>query len=322
VIHAGIYYPTGSLKARLCVAGRRQLYPYCIDRGIKTSRRGKLIVATAENEIESLQALLVRGRQNGVDDLEWLTAAEAVKMEPALHCLGAIHSPSTGIVDSHGLMLGLQADLESAGGVISFGSSVIGIEPGLNGITVRTSNNDEQLAISALEVVNCAGLSAVTVARTTTRVDSAIWPQACYSKGNYFRLNGASPFAHLVYPAPVPGGLGVHLALDLSGNARFGPDVEAVQSAEVSLAVDPARANDFYASIRRYWPGLKDGSLLPDYAGIRPKIALDGSQATDFSILTEKDHGVGGLVHCLGIESPGLTSCLAIADEVITRLGI
>jgi len=320
VIHAGIYYPPGSLKARLCVSGRHQLYAYCNDRGINTSCPGKLIVATEDEDIATLEQLLLRGRQNGVDDLAWLTAPQAKQMEPALHCLAAIHSPSTGIVDSHGLMLSLQAELEASGGIISFGSAVSGITPGKNALIVRACNNDERLDIAAAEVINCSGLSAVAVARATKNINSDCWPQARFSKGNYFRIEGKSPFSRLIYPAPVAGGLGIHLVLDLCGNARFGPDVEVIEDARASLAVDPARANDFYQSIRRYWPDLEDHTLLPDYAGIRPKIAYEGSHATDFSILSETEHGVPDLVHCLGIESPGLTSCLAIPDEVVMQL--
>lgn len=320
VIHAGIYYPPGSLKAEVCVRGKHKLYRYCEEREIAVRRLGKLIVATSEDELETIERLRRRGLENGVTDLQWLSSKQARTLEPELVCLGALHSPSTGIVDSHGLMLGLQADLEANGGQICFLSDVHLIRADESPIALEVSNQGKVLRIEVNEVINSAGLGAVDLAHHTLGLKSEILPEAKFSKGNYFRLNGKTPFSRLIYPAPVPGGLGIHLALDLSGNARFGPDVEKASGAHESLKVDPSRADDFYRSIRRYWPGLKPGMLSPDYAGIRPKISDSGSAQTDFKLLGPRDHRVPGMVHCLGIESPGLTSCLAIADEVINRL--
>ena len=320
VIHAGIYYPPGSLKARLCVEGKKALYQHCEQYGVPYHRTGKLIVAVEDGEVEDLNQLLDRARANGVDDVCWLTESEAKEMEPALHCVGALYSPSTGIIDSHALMLSLQGVLESRGGSICFAATVKEFRPGENGITLDVVDQDGHSQITASEVINCAGLNAVHLATQTQGVSPDLWPEAKFSKGNYFRLKGPSPFKRLIYPAPVPGGLGTHLVLDINGNARFGPDVEPAGNAQVSLEVDAHRATEFYRSVRRYWPQLGDGALEPDYAGIRPKLELEGSYATDFRLLSSDYHQVSGLVHCLGIESPGLTSSLAIADEVLSLL--
>ena len=320
VIHAGIYYAPDSLKARVCVAGKQKLYKYCKERGVVARRLGKLIVATSEEDLNTLDSLLERGEKNGLDDLELLSDVEAKKMEPELMCLGALYSPSTGIVDSHNLMLSLLADLEAGDGQLSVLSWVREIDAARSPIRLKVTNDNTELIITADEVINCAGLAAVELAHRT-RGPVASLPQACFSKGNYFRLTCRTPFSRLIYPAPVPGGLGIHLVLDLAGNARFGPDVEAVHSAKGDLKVDPSRAAGFYQNIRRYWPGLQQGTLVPDFAGIRPKISNLGSDKTDFCLLGSRTHGVSGLVHCLGIESPGLTSCLAIAEEVVEQLG-
>ncbi len=320
VIHGGIYYQPGSLKARLCVEGRNKLYRYCADRHISARPTGKLIVATSVEDVDTLEQLLVRGRGNGVDDLVWLSSENAAAMEPELDCLAALYSPSTGIVDSHGLMLGLQGDLESAGSVISFTTEVLGIEPDAGSLVLTVNTGHEVSEIVADEVINCASHNAVRLAQQISGTRIGCMPQAWSTKGNYFRLKGKAPFSHLVYPAPEKGSLGIHLVLDLAGHARFGPDVEKVDSATVNLEVDPTRAQGFYSRIRRYWPALEDHSLEPDYAGLRPKISRPGMDQMDFEILDESDHGICGLVHCLGIESPGLTSCLAIGDEVVSRL--
>ncbi|MDE0715071.1 MAG: NAD(P)/FAD-dependent oxidoreductase [Gammaproteobacteria bacterium] len=324
VVHAGIYYPPGSAKARLCVAGKERIYAYCKARGVPVKRTGKLIAATNEQDVATLGELIRRGHANGVTDLALLDGAEALTLEPELHCLAAIHSPSTGILDTHQLMLALLGELESLGGMVSLGSRVgsltidAGSGAGHRG-TVETGRT--RLAVNAREIVNCAGLQAVPLARGVDGSDGHGLPEAFYTRGNYFRISGRSPFSHLVYPVPEPGGLGIHLTVDMAGTARFGPDVEAVNGPGAGYAVDARRAGRFYASIRRYWPALPDGALLPDYAGIRPKIRRPGRQAMDFEILGRDHHGVPGLVHCLGIESPGLTSCLAIADEVVRQLG-
>ena len=324
VVHAGIYYPPGSAKARLCVAGKERIYAYCKARGVPVKRTGKLIAATNEQDVATLGELIRRGHANGVTDLALLDGAEALALEPELRCLAAIHSPSTGILDTHQLMLALLGELESLGGMVSLGSRVnsLTIDAGSGtGHRVTVGTGRTRLALNAREIVNCAGLQAVPLARGADGSDGHGLPDAFYTRGNYFRISGRSPFSHLVYPVPEPGGLGIHLTVDMAGTARFGPDVESVAGPGAGYAVDARRAGRFYASIRRYWPALPDGALLPDYAGIRPKIRRPGRQDMDFEILGRDHHGVPGLVHCLGIESPGLTSCLAIADEVVRQLG-
>jgi len=317
VIHAGIYYPAGSLKARLCVQGRAQLYAYCAERGIGHQRCGKLIVATTPSQLAALPAIVDKARANGVNDLRRLTGEEARAMEPALSCLGAVHSPSTGIVDSHALMLALQGDLEHAGGMVALHTGVAALRSVPGGVEVHT---EEGTRLLARTVVNAAGLHACALAQRTQGLGAEHVPKAWFAKGNYFTLTGRSPFSHLIYPAPEPdrhlAGLGVHLTLDLGGQAKFGPDVQWVDAPE-DLQVDPARGEAFYAEVRRYWPGLPDGALQAGYAGIRPKISSPSEPAADFLIQGPETHGVPGLVNLLGIESPGLTSCLAIAQRVV-----
>jgi L-2-hydroxyglutarate oxidase LhgO len=314
VIHAGLYYPTGSLKAQLCVAGRRALYEFCATHGVSHQRCGKLIVATSAEQEDRLAALRRQGEANGVGDLQWLSAAQACALEPALHCTAALLSPSTGIIDSHGLMLALLGDAEQAGAVLALCSPVDGGQIASDGIVLAT-NQTEPLRFKARIVVNAAGLAAQRVAARLSGFPAAQIPSSHYAKGNYYSLAGRPPFSHLIYPLPEPGGLGVHLTLDLGGQARFGPDVEWIDEPEYS--VDPARAEKFYAEVRRYWPGLQDGALAPAFAGIRPKITAPGAAAADFLIQGPPQHGIPGLVNLFGIESPGLTSCLAIADEVV-----
>ncbi len=310
VVHAGIYYPAGSLKARFCVAGRERLYAFCAERGVEHRRCGKLIVATDDAQRERLAAIRAKGEANGVRDLRLLDRAEALAMEPALDCVAALHSPSSGIVDSHGFMLALLGDAESRGAVLATHAPVTGGSVGGEGIQVEVGGA-EPMALLARTVVNAAGLEAQAV---SMRLGVAAVPPLYLAKGNYYALQGRSPFARLVYPVPEPGGLGVHLTIDLGGQARFGPDVEWVESPDYH--VDPARAERFYAAIRRYWPGLPDGALVPAYAGIRPKIVPAGSPDADFLVQGERDHGVSGLVCLYGIESPGLTSALALAEHV------
>ncbi len=325
VIHAGLYYAAGSLKARLCVQGRDQLYAYCASRGVPHRRCGKLVVATDETQLAGLEGLLRKGAANGVHDLQRLTRDEALALEPQLACEGAILSPSTGIIDSHGLMLALQGDLEAAGGQVALSSPVVSIRCG-DARHVLHVGGDEPMALAARVVVNAAGLWAPRLAASTEGLDRAHVPVAHFSKGNYYALSGRAPFSRLVYPLPQDSWLGVHLTLDLGGQARFGPDVEwlpdAVAEAPLDYTVDPARADAFYADVRRYWPGLPDGSLQPAYSGIRPKIHTPDQPAPDWRIDGPAAHGVAGLVNLYGIESPGLTSCLAIADEVVSRLGV
>jgi len=314
VIHAGLYYAPGSLKAELCVRGRRLLYEFCAAHGVAHRRTGKLIVATSAEQAALLEDLQATGGGNGVEGLHMRTAAEAIALEPALHCVAALESASTGIVDSHGLMLALQGDFERAGGMLALESPVLGGECGADGIALQIGGA-EPMVLTAGIVANCAGLQAQALAHALRGLPADGVPAAFMAKGNYYSLAGRSPFTRLIYPVPEPGGLGVHLTLDLGGQARFGPDVEWVDTFD--YRVDPARAVGFYASIRRYWPGLPDGALQPAYSGIRPKLAGPGSPARDFMIQGPREHGIGGLVNLFGIESPGLTSALAIAERVI-----
>jgi L-2-hydroxyglutarate oxidase LhgO len=313
VIHAGIYYPRGSLKARLCVAGRQLLYAYCAERGVANRRCGKLIVATSEAQVGQLEGIRQAAAANGVADLRRIEASEALALEPALSCVAALLSPSTGIVDSHAYMLALQGDLENAGGMVVFHSRVTGLTATPQGLHLVAQDGTELLA---RRIVNAAGLKAPSLAAATGGLPAAHVPQAWYAKGNYFLLAGRAPFSRLIYPVPEPGGLGVHLTLDLGGQAKFGPDVQWVDAPE-DLVVDPARGNAFYAEVRKYWPALADGALSPGYAGIRPKIQSPERGAADFVIQGPATHGVPGLVNLFGIESPGLTSSLAIANEVL-----
>jgi L-2-hydroxyglutarate oxidase LhgO len=318
VIHAGIYYRAGSLMARHCVAGRKLLYAYCRERGVPHSNCGKLIVATNEDEKEKLAGIRERAAVNGVDDMRVLSAAEAMALEPNLRCTAALHSPSTGIVDSHSFMLTLQGDAENAGAIFAFHSPVTGgrIEP--DGIEIDVGGKDP-MTLRCRSFVNSAGLNAPALASTLAGMPPDLVPTPYWAKGNYFRLTGRSPFSRLIYPVPVPGGLGVHITVDLGGQARFGPDVEWVP--EVEFSIDPRRSDSFYGAVRRYWPGLKDGSLQPDYAGIRPKIVPPGAPAQDFVVQGRETHGIAGLVNLFGIESPGLTAAMSLAEQVHDTLG-
>jgi L-2-hydroxyglutarate oxidase LhgO len=316
VIHAGIYYAAGSLKARLCVQGKALLYAYCAERGVGHQRLGKLIVATRPEQVPTLDSILAKAAANGVHDLQKLSAAEAKALEPALACEAALLSPSTGVVDSHGLMLALQGDMENAGGLLALVSPVqhIGLKHGTVTHPIRVTTQDgTELACKVL--VNAAGLKAVAIARAMDGLDNSGLPQAHYAKGNYFTLAGKAPFSRLIYPVPEAAGLGVHLTLDLGGQAKFGPDVQWVDD-PADLQVEPRRGDAFYAEVRKYWPELADGALQSGYAGMRPKINAPHEAAADFMIQGPADHGVPGLVNLLGIESPGLTSSLAIAAHV------
>src|SRR5712692_4799578 len=318
VIHAGIYYSPGSLKAKLCVAGRLALYPFLAERGIAHRRCGKLIVATDPNQIPGLEKLHTQAKANGVADLRMLAAREARALEPQLACVAALESPSTGIVDNHAFMLGLRGEAEDHGAAIAFRSP---LRAGhiLNGAIELEVGGEDPMRLLAQSVVNCAGLFAQDVARSIEGFPAERIPPTHYCKGNYFSLSGRSPFSRLVYPAPEAAGLGVHLTLDLAGEARFGPDVEWIE--RIDYDVDPRRAEVFYKAIRSYWPGLKDGALQPAYSGIRPKLQARGQPAGDFLIQGPADHGVARLVNLFGIESPGLTASLAIGDTVRDLLG-
>ena len=320
VIHAGIYYPQGSLKAQLCVQGKQMLYDYCAQRGIGHSRCGKLIVATVQSQVAQLQSILAKAAANGVDDLVLLSREQARAMEPQLECVAAIHSPSTGIVDSHGLMLSLQGDIENAGGSVVLNTAVTSAVVQLN--TMQTAieiiaSDGTQLAANT--VINAAGLNAPLLACRIKGLDPKHVPPTFWAKGNYFTLSGKSPFSRLIYPVPEAAGLGVHLTIDLGGQAKFGPDVEWVDSPD-DLLVDAARGDAFYAEVRKYWPDLKEGALQAGYAGIRPKLQGSGVPAGDFVIQGPNVHGVPGLVNLFGIESPGLTSSLAIGEYVSQML--
>lgn len=316
VIHAGIYYQEGSLKARLCVEGKQLLYDYAAERGVPHRRCGKLIVATAPAQVAQLEAIAAKARTNGVDDLVLLSREQARAMEPQLECLAALHSPSTGIVDSHALMLSLQGDLEHAGGVLALKSAVVRAECADGAVVLMT---EDGTALRCNSVVNAAGLAAPALARRFEGLPASAVPAAHFAKGSYFTLAGRAPFSHLIYPVPEAAGLGVHLTLDLGGQAKFGPDVQWVDSPD-DLVVDPQRGDGFYAEVRKYWPALPDGALIPGYAGIRPKIAGPGEPARDFVIEGPAAHGVPGLVNLFGIESPGLTSSLAIGRHVAALL--
>jgi L-2-hydroxyglutarate oxidase LhgO len=313
VIHAGIYYRPGSNKARLCVAGRRAMYRYCEENGIAHRRLGKLLVATRDDEIPALERLRLQAVQNGVDDLAWLDAAELRALEPALAGVRAIHSPSTGILSSDELMRTLRRDAEVAGAQIALGTTLVSGRVAEHGIVLSTGGNGVATLLAST-VVNAAGPWAPSVARSLQGVPAEAIPTAYFAKGHYASLRGRAPFSRLVYPVPVPGGLGVHYTLDLGGQARFGPDVSWVDG--VDYAFDESRLQAFYSTIRRYYPGLADGDLGPGHTGVRPKIVPAGAPDADFMIQGPAVHGVPGLVNLFGIESPGLTASLALAEEV------
>ena len=318
VIHAGIYYPPGSLKATCCVKGRQLLYRYCEERGVAHRRCGKLIVATESAQVAALHRIQAQAAANGVDDLRLLSDTEAKAMEPALRCVAALLSPSTGIIDSHGLMLAYQGEAEARGAMFAPHSPVTGGTVDSAGIVLEVGGA-EPMRILARTVINSAGLYAQRVAATLRGFPHDKVPPSYFAKGNYYSLTGRSPFTHLIYPVPETAGLGVHLTLDLAGQVRFGPDVEWIS--EIDYDVDLRRADGFYRAIRDYWPGLKDGQLAPGYAGIRPKLGGADQPASDFLIQGPADHGVPGLVNLFGIESPGLTASLALAEHVIQAAG-
>jgi L-2-hydroxyglutarate oxidase LhgO len=318
VIHAGLYYPPGSLKARLCVQGRELLYAYCAAHGVEHRRCGKLIVATDAAQLAGLEAIRQRAQACGVHDLQWLNAAQAQALEPALRCSAALLSPRTGIVDSHGLMLSLQGEAEARGALLALRSPVQRVRRLDDGFEIEVGGADP-MALRANAVVNSAGLHAVALAAAIEGVPTLPLPRAHWARGHYFACPGKPAFSRLIYPMPDEAGLGVHVTLDLGGQMRFGPDVQWVPltpPGQEDYRVDPARAAPFAAAIRRYWPALPDDALQPAYAGIRPKISGPGQAAADFMIQGPAEHGVPGLVNLLGIESPGLTASLAIAEVV------
>ena len=313
VIHAGIYYKAASLMARMCVTGKKMLYQYCAEHGVPHKNCGKLIVATTPKEAEKLQSIRAHAEANGVLDMQMLSGEAARALEPALNCDAALLSPSTGIIDSHAFMLALRGDAEAAGAALAFHTPLLHARV-VAGKIELDAGGDAPMTLECRLLVNSAGLNAPAVARGIDGMPLELIPRAYLAKGNYFSCSRKAPFSHLIYPVPEPGGLGVHLTLDMAGQARFGPDVEWVDT--IDYAVDPARAERFYPAIRKYWPALPDGALMPSYSGMRPKIVPPAVASQDFVIQGPKDHGVAGLINLFGIESPGLTSSLAIADYV------
>jgi L-2-hydroxyglutarate oxidase LhgO len=324
VIHAGLQYTLGSLKARLSVRGKELLYAYCPARGVRFANCGKLVVATDVSQHAALQGVQTKATANGAPT-QWLSAAQARAMEPHLHCTAALHSPTTGIVDSHGLMLALQGDLENAGGIVALGTRVQSVHLSQrNGapahhLIAQAATETVATELQASLVINATSLHACALARRMEGLDAKHIPREYFAKGNYYSLAGKAPFSQLIYPAPHDAWLGVHITLDLGGQAKFGPDLEwlsAQTPEQIDYQVDPARAGAFYAAVRQYWPALPDGALQPSYSGVRPKIHGPGMPAPDFRIDGPERHGIHGLVNLFGIESPGLTSSLAIGDYV------
>jgi len=322
VIHAGIYYPKDSLKAKLCVEGNRLLYAYCRSHQVSTQAYGKLIVATDTSQLDDLQAILYKAQNNGVPEIKMISGDAAKALEPNLQCSAAMLSSSTGIVDSHGYMLSLLGGFEDAGGMVAYQSPLISAKPIGNdaegGFELEIGGADG-MQIQTKLLINCAGMSAPALAQKIEGLAKEQIPKAYFAKGNYFSLSGKSPFSHLIYPIPEPGGLGVHLTLDMGGQAKFGPDVEWLdieQEDQIDYTVDPKRGEGFYAAVRRYWPGLKDGALQPDYSGVRAKIVPSNAPAGDFYFDGPQQHSLHGLFNLYGFESPGLTSSLAIAKHL------
>ncbi len=320
VIHGGLYYPTGSLKARFCVAGRRALYAFLEAHHVEYDRCGKLVVAEATEDTDRLEAILAQAQANDVEGMERLTRAQAVALEPELTCEGALLSPQSGVFDSHGYMLALEGEIEAAGGAVVVSTpfeSAIPLEGG--GFTLRTGGTAPAV-LTCRYLVSAPGLGAQRVVAHVEGFPPDLIPQAHYGKGVYFRLQGKAPFARLIYPTPIPGALGTHYRRDLGGQGVFGPDLHYIDAPDYSI--DPSAADDFYRHIRRFWPALPDGDLAPDYVGVRPKIHGPGEAQPDFRIHAADVHGLAGLVALFGIESPGLTSSLAIGEEVAARLGV
>ena len=318
VIHAGIYYPVGSLKARFCINGKNALYDYCVEHGVPHRCCGKIIVATDESQVPAMHEIQKRAAKCGVTDLEFLTAEDAKAMEPELFCHAALWSPSTGIIDTHTLMLELQGDAEANGAMTAFWSPVEGGAVTDDGIVLDVGG-ESPMQLRCREVINSAGIHAPALAGMLEGMPLDKVPKTYLTKGNYYALAGKTPFSRLVYPAPTTQFLGVHITIDIGGQARFGPDVEHIDS--IDYDVDPRRSDGFYEAVRRYWPGLQDGALHASYSGIRPRITPPGEPLCDFVVQGPREHGISGLVNLFGIESPGLTSSMAIADYVVEMLG-
>ena len=325
VIHAGIYYPKDSLKARLCVAGKHLLYEFCADHGVAHRRIGKLIVAVTDEELDGLSDVRAAAHRNGVTDVEYMTPGQVREFEPAIRCVGALISPSTGIIDSHGLMLALQGDAEDHGTMVAFLSHLTRGTVNADGFSLEIqtggdTSSHESLTVECEILINSAGLGAQKVAREISGIPADSIPPLHLARGCYFTMSGASPFRHLIYPMPDHASLGVHVTLDIGGQTRFGPDVEWIDT--IDYDVDPGRGEAFYTAVRRYYPDLPDGALQPGYSGIRPKVQAAGEPAADFVIQGPQSHGVPGLVNLFGMESPGLTAALAVAEHVSRLLEI
>ena len=320
VIHGGLYYPTGSLKARLCVTGRRALYAFLEAHGVAFDRCGKLVVFNGPEELARLDAILDQARTNDVEGIAPLSAAVARRLEPDLQCDAALISPQSGVFDSHGYMLALQGEIEASGGAVALATPFEGAEPlAGGGWSVRAGGADPTV-LTARRLVTAPGLDAQSVASRIAGFPAPSIPKAHFGKGVYFRLSGRAPFSRLIYPPPIHGALGTHYRRDLGGQAVFGPDLQFVEAPDYS--VDPARAEVFAAYIRKFWPGLPEGALQPDYAGVRPKLHGPDEPQPDFRIDGPEAHDLDGLVTLFGIESPGLTSSLAIGEEIAGRLGL
>ncbi|MEO6341481.1 MAG: NAD(P)/FAD-dependent oxidoreductase [Caulobacteraceae bacterium] len=319
VIHGGLYYPTGSLKARLCVEGRRLLYPFLAAHDVAFDRCGKLVVAADDADAARLEAIARQAEINDVEGMEWLTAAQAKALEPELACAAALHSPESGVFDSHGYMTALQWEIEATGGLVALNTPFLGAAPASGGFEIRVGGAEPTI-LGARLLVTAPGLSAQAVAAGIDGFPAERIPRGHFGKGSYFALHGPAPFRKLVYPTPIPGALGVHYRRDLGGQAIFGPDLEFVDAPD--YPVDPARGEAFYDLVRRFWPGLPEGSLTPDYAGVRPKLHGPGEAQPDFRIDGAEAHALHGLVTLFGIESPGLTASLAIGEAVAARLGL
>ncbi len=322
VIHAGIYYPKDSLKAQFCLAGRKALYEFCQSHKIPHQRCGKLLVAASPDQLDQVLAIQAKAKANGVDDLTLIDRASLKAMEPEVEGVMALHSPSTGIIDSHALMLALQGDAEAHGCAFAFQSA---LEHGRieNGMFHLQIGGPDPMQISANHLILSAGLAMPRLAKNLHGLPSQSIPAYGFAKGNYFSLSRRAPFSHLIYPVPEPGGLGIHLTLDLSGRGKFGPDVEWLEESDdrnIDYRVNPQRAEKFYAAIRKYWPGLRDGDLNPDYSGVRPKITRPGEPDADFLIQDARSHNVPGLIALYGIESPGLTSSMAIGEYIARHI--
>ncbi|MAR79352.1 MAG: FAD-dependent oxidoreductase [Rhodospirillaceae bacterium] len=318
VIHAGLYYPSNSLKTKFCIEGKNRLYSYCKKYNIPFNNCGKLIVATSKNERNKLEEINQNAKKIGLNDVYFLTKKQLNNIEPELKCTEALFSGSSGIVDSHALIQSFVANLQNLNCTVAFNSNVSRIIPEKKSLLTEVIGNNESIQIRSLSVVNCGGLSSQIIARKTLGLDIKFIPMQYLAKGTYFTLNKKAPFNHLIYPVPEKQGLGIHFTLDLSGKAKFGPDLEWITKEDYTTDINQRKK--FFDQIRKFWPEIKEEELVPDYAGIRPKISGPDEEASDFIIQFPKENKIAGLINLFGIESPGLTSCLSIASEISSRL--